>query len=147
MRRVIRLIQRPPLERRLLLQAAWLVGMTRLGLWLLPFATLWRWWQRWSRPRPPRHTAEQPSAARLAWAVRAVARYVPAATCLTQSLAARVLLAWYGQAAQVHIGVAKTRAGGLEAHAWVESQGQVVIGELPDLARFAPLPSLEKKVL
>jgi hypothetical protein len=30
----------------------------------------------------------------------------------------------------------------LEAHAWLELQGYVVIGLLPDLNRFIPMPSL-----
>lgn len=31
----------------------------------------------------------------------------------------------------------------LKAHAWIEYQGFVIIGNLDDLRRFIPLPSLE----
>jgi hypothetical protein len=42
----------------------------------------------------------------------------------------------------LRIGVAKGEAGKLEAHAWVESQGRIVIGGLRDLPYFTPLPPL-----
>jgi hypothetical protein len=35
----------------------------------------------------------------------------------------------------------KDERDALRAHAWIESQGQVVIGKLPDLAGFTELPS------
>jgi hypothetical protein len=44
----------------------------------------------------------------------------------------------------LRIGVSKGVKGNLRAHAWVESQGSVVIGELADLSGFSVLPSLER---
>jgi hypothetical protein len=38
------------------------------------------------------------------------------------------------------VGVHKSAAGDFSAHAWVVSQGQVVTGNLPDLANYTPLP-------
>ena len=35
----------------------------------------------------------------------------------------------------------KDERGALQAHAWIESQGEVVIGNVPDLALFTELPS------
>lgn len=58
------------------------------------------------------------------------------------SLATQHLLALYGYGAQLRIGVAKVASGKLEAHAWVEYQGKVIIGELQDLSTFTPLPVL-----
>jgi hypothetical protein len=49
----------------------------------------------------------------------------------------------HGFSPQLRIGVAKGETGKLEAHAWIESQGKIVIGYLKDLSRFTPLPSLE----
>jgi hypothetical protein len=68
---------------------------------------------------------------------------VPGATCLSQALAAQTLFLRQGYPAELHIGVAKNETGQLEAHAWVESEGQVVIGDLQNLSRYTPLPSLE----
>jgi hypothetical protein len=44
--------------------------------------------------------------------------------------------------AKLVIGVAKNQFQELEAHAWIEVQGRVVIGQLHDLERFTPLPTL-----
>src|SRR5438309_451978 len=66
---------------------------------------------------------------RVVWAVVVASRYVPMSTCLTQALAAQVLLARRGYSAHLHIGVAKEGAEAkLKAHAWVESDGKVLIG-------------------
>jgi hypothetical protein len=85
----------------------------------------------------------QPSVERIAWAVGAASRYVPTATCLSQALAAQVLLARHGHPASLRIGVARGAAGRLEAHAWIESRGRIVIGGTADLARYTPLPALD----
>ena len=130
-------------DRSLLLKSAFLLGVITLGLRLLSFHAM----QRFSmgarqKTARARHT-DQPSADRIAWAVRVASRYVPAATCLSQALAARVLLGQYGYPARLCIGVARGEKGQLEAHAWVESQGRVIVGNSQDLSHYAPLLSLE----
>ena len=74
----------------------------------------------------------------LARTVDRAARFVPGATCLVRALAGAHLLAAAGQRAEVFIGV-RRRAGALEAHAWLESGGQVVLGEVHDLCSYRPL--------
>ena len=135
------------MDRRLLIKAALLVGAVRLGLWLLPFQVVLRMLEI-----PKRKIAELPKANpaapldRYIWAVKAASQYVPAATCLTQALATQTLLTKSGYRADLRIGVLKTKEGQLEAHAWVESGGKIVIGDLPDLARYSALPSLPSAV-
>ncbi len=76
--------------------------------------------------------------------VQAAASLVPGATCLTQALTAQLLFAQRGVVTSLRIGVAHGAHGKLDAHAWLEHGGSVVIGQLPDLERFSPLPSLER---
>ena len=45
----------------------------------------------------------------------------------------------YGLPHEVSIGVAKGENGKIEAHAWVVSQGTVMMGNLPDLSRYVPM--------
>ena len=59
-----------------------------------------------------------------AWAVSAAARRVPGTRCLAWSLALRGLLAQMGVASRLRIGVAAGGDGRLDAHAWVECEGQ-----------------------
>lgn len=70
-------------------------------------------------------------------AVRRASKLVPGATCLTQAIAARTLLARRGHSSTLRLGVAK-EDGDLKAHAWLESDGRVVIGEFEDL-QYTPL--------
>ncbi len=129
---------------RLLVNAAILLGTIRLGLWLLPFQTLRRLLARMTQTATELQQPNQASVGRVVWAVEVVSRYTPGGVkCLARALATQVLLGRRGHLTQLRIGVAKNEEGKLEAHAWVESQGKVVIGRLRDLSRFTPLPSLE----
>ena len=84
---------------------------------------------------------------RIVWAVVVASRYVPKSTCLTQALTAQVLLAQRGFPAQLHIGVAKQGEDKpLEAHAWVESEGRIVIGG-SGLGHYTRLSGLERQSL
>jgi hypothetical protein len=60
--------------------------------------------------------------------VTTAARRVPHSTCLTQALAAQWLCAWFGRATTLRIGVAKGNDKPFRAHAWLESEGRVLVG-------------------
>ena len=62
------------------------------------------------------------------WAVRAVSRYVPGATCLTQALAAQALLTQSGRDSRIEFAVKKDEQRRFLAHAWVVCGEQIVIG-------------------
>ena len=130
-------------DQSLLLKSVFLLGMIALGLRVLPFQIMQRFLLATRQKTAGVHHTDQSSANRIAWAVRVASRYVPAATCLPQALAVRMLLKRQGYPARLHIGVAKGERGQLEAHAWVESQGRIVVGNSQDLSRYTPLPPLE----
>lgn len=74
-------------------------------------------------------TANALSPERIAWAVIAMSRFVPdGSNCLIRALASARMLRRYGYDATLQIGVTKAANGGINAHAWLESGGQVVIG-------------------
>ena len=110
-------------ERQLLLQTALVVGAIRVALWLFPFSTVQRLASRASGNAHQSHPVK-----RVVWAVRAVSRCVPAATCLTQAMAAQFLLARSGYASRVQIGVAKDNVRGFEAHAWLVHEESILLG-------------------
>jgi Transglutaminase-like superfamily len=142
MKRLHSFIRLPATQRSLLIRAALLLWATRLGLWLLPFQTLRRLLARLA-PGPTRVPGTDGlSRERVVWAVETAARHMPLAnTCLTQALAAQVLLARRGYPALLRIGVVKGDKDNLQAHAWVESEGEVVIGGY-ELERYAHLATL-----
>jgi hypothetical protein len=118
------------------LQAAILVGMR-----VLPFARLQRLVERAGRPRRPGR--RQRPLGSLIWAVQATSRPNPLTTCLSEALTAQVLLHRNGYPARVRIGVAKAQDGRLEAHAWLESGDQLVLGAR-GYERYSPLPALDE---
>jgi hypothetical protein len=79
---------------------------------------------------------------RIVWAVDTATRYqYGPPTCLPRALTAYTLFHQAGYDALLRIGVAHNAQRELEAHAWVEYEGVVVLGALPDLQRFNLLPS------
>jgi hypothetical protein len=117
------------------LQAAILVGMHTM-----PYARLTRLLERIGRPR--RQTRRQRRLEHLLWAVQATSRPNPLTTCLSEALTAQVLLHRNGYPARVRIGVAKAEDGRLEAHAWLESGEQLVLGA-KGYERYSPLPPVD----
>lgn len=67
------------------------------------------------------------------------ARYVPRATCLTQALALQAMLGRAGTPSELRIGVARGKETEVDAHAWLECEGRVVIGD-GQLERYVPMP-------
>lgn len=146
MKRVYNFLRLPAPDRRLLAESALLLGAIRVGLWLLPFQTLLHGLARMTPRTAEAQTADCGSIHRVVWAVTVASRSVPGARmCLTQALATQVLLGRRGHITHLHIGVARSDKGQLEAHAWVESRGSIVIGNLGNLSHYTPLPSLEGK--
>jgi hypothetical protein len=72
------------------------------------------------------------------------ARCLPGrSTCLARALATRALLRSYGHTAKLRLGVRRTE-NEFEAHAWLEGpNGEILIGELPNLPSYAAFPPTE----
>lgn len=119
----------------------WIVGL-QLGLRLLPLRMLL---SLLSRLRT-NHDAQAPDmtiAREMASVVRSCGRRIGGGQhCLTQALALQILMGRQGQPCELCIGVRKDVRGCLQAHAWVQAEGQVVLGDLPDLDSYRPLYGL-----
>lgn len=133
-------------DQRLLITALALVFCIRLGLWLLPFRLLRKKVEKItarvnsSSPRPKDFQMVR----KVASCVRRVSRYVPASSCLAQALATQVLLAHQGQISNLRIGVTKGSEGDFKAHAWVESDGKIIIGQVRNLRIYRVLNRMEE---
>jgi len=138
MRKLRRFAQLTMAERVILIRVLLVVGVARATLWLLPIETV-----RKLVARATKGTAGH-SLKQLIWAVRTVSRYLPGATCLTQALAAQALLARSGYPSQVEIGVTKDESSRLRAHAWVVSQGEIVLGG-QQIEQYNPLMIWERQ--
>jgi hypothetical protein len=111
----------------------------RVLLQVTTFARIRSWL---GRTRPSRE-AVQPADVRRA--MQRASRTVPGSSCLAQSLVAERLLREAGQPVLFTVGVADAGTAEsmtLDAHAWVESRGMIVVGE-GELGRYARLMTFE----
>lgn len=144
-------------DRRLLAEAGALLVLVRIGLWIVPFRTLRRLLPSLLSPLPDgreeRKAYEGLSGAantptRVSWAIRVVSRRLPGLmTCLVQALAADAVLRRRGYAPRLRIGVRERGSQGsrpLEAHAWVECDGVLVVGGLENLPDYVVLSASER---
>jgi hypothetical protein len=139
MKAVLQFVRLDRRARRLLLRAGVLLVSVRLGLWLLPFPFV-----RWALDATSSRRAEDgrvdpQSIRRVGWAIDRAARCVPDATCLVRALAAEWLLKRLGQPGEVRIGVSRSTEGDLRAHAWLVSDGRIVLGKVPNLRAYSVL--------
>lgn len=128
-------------EKELLIWTYLLLWFLRIVLWLLPFKTIRALIERNLIAR--NITADKrPTVATIIWSIRAMSRYVPQATCLTQALAGKVLLAAFGYESCVRIGVGKDQYGKFQAHAWLEECDRIILGRSEE--EYTPLLSWSK---
>lgn len=144
MDRMLRFLHLLGSDRKVLVRAVVLLWAVRIGLWFLPFQRLRDLLSKKTNKSPAPGPAEAERVEKIAGSVRVMSRYVPAATCLAQALVTVALLEEAGLPASLRIGVARSTAAKLEAHAWVEVNGKVVIGGThADLSRFTVLHAVE----
>jgi hypothetical protein len=134
-RRLTRFFRLPFSDQRLLMRAALVVVSAKLAIRTLRLPAARAAVARLERlgwivtPTP---------ADRIVWAVEAAGRAIPGMkNCLVQAVAAEAMLVRAGHPCEFRIGAAKNGPG-LIAHAWLESEGRVLIGEF-ELDRYTPL--------
>jgi hypothetical protein len=126
-----------------LLSSTILLPAVSVGIGFLSFSrvrALLLWVAAVGRPLIP----GTPTPGRIVWTVEVADDHLPGdRTCLVRSLTGEMLLCLYDFHPEHRIGVAKDADGTVEAHSWLEHEGRILIGELDDLTRYEPLPSLD----
>ena len=142
MDRLFRFLKYPFPERLILVQVTILLVSIRVALIFLPFRTISRFTQSMRREKSDPNAVEIVSMKRILWAInRAGGSILRDRACLTQALAGQVLLNRCGISTRVKIGVLKDREGHFQAHAWLENDGQVLLGgKVADLKHYTVLP-------
>ena len=105
-----------------------LIWAVRITLWFLPFHVVCRQIHRLAKRPAKLNNIEERHLLLIANRVTRVSQYVPKATCLTQAIATLILLKLKNYPGTLRIGVARNNEERFEAHAWIESEGIVVIG-------------------
>lgn len=95
-----------------------------------------------TREQEERRKPQRPTPERVAYCVGLAARmHVLDSTCLKKAVVLYALLTRQGFDPQLLIGAAKATKGQLDAHAWLECQGKVLMGD-PSPGHYATLCSL-----
>jgi hypothetical protein len=134
MRRIGKFFELPLSDKLLLLRAWTTLLLMRAAVLAIPLARL--------RRAVARRSAEQkgssvglPSAEKIAWALAAMSCAVPGGeNCLVRALATQRMLSRAGCDSDLKFGVAGSGPGKIQAHAWVESRGKIIMGEFPPRA-------------
>ena len=139
MKRLYKFFRLSLTDQLLLMRSAVLLGIIKAGLWIVPFQRMCAFL---SKIKKSRNNKVQIPSGRITWAVAVANRYVVAASCLPTAMTTHILLAKCGHLSCLRIGVARSEDGEIAAHAWVESCGRIVIGNLPDISRYVMLPPI-----
>jgi hypothetical protein len=142
MKRLTRFVRLPFRFKLLLTEAFLRLLAVSLLLRVMPRSHVSRYWATGTRqPVQPSNPVLTNDICR---AIVTAAHYVPGATCLVQCITGRAMLRRAGCAAEVKIGVLKDSSD-LQAHAWLESEGSVLIGgPVAQYTRLAPTSQLGK---
>lgn len=121
--------------------ALWLLAL-KVGLYLLPFNRLRTWVAR--SGRPDGEPGDIKDMHTIISAIERISQFLAPLriNCLPQALVGHRLLQQQGFDVQLRIGVLKNHGDQLTAHAWLEVQGRVVLGDLRGLEQFAAFPAL-----
>jgi hypothetical protein len=131
----LRFLRRSREDRRLLVRALVLHAGIAVLLRVAPFGRLTLWTQGEGAGS---QALDGSGVARIVTAVRQASRVLPwGRTCLTEAMTAATLLRRVGCEATVRYGVGPPDTGRLAAHAWLEHNGAVILGE--SVHPFMPL--------
>lgn len=120
-------IKLPSRAKLVAIEALFWVIVIRLMVWIFPFKFVQKKVQKIASDISS-DRASPVSISRLRVMVVIISRYVPNATCLVQALAGHILFSKYGYNTSIKIGVLNEN-GEFEAHAWLEHNDKVVLGE------------------
>ncbi|WP_299966736.1 lasso peptide biosynthesis B2 protein [uncultured Roseobacter sp.] len=128
-------------------------GIYALALAVVVFVRAALWITRYQRirsalvrpcPEDPQ-TSRRATVARITRAVARIARFIPDASCLTQTISCQAMLSWKGIPSTITMGLKKDSNGVFKAHAWLSWDGQVVLegdeGTLLDFNKILDLPT------
>jgi hypothetical protein len=129
-------------ERSLLRQTLLLLIHVRLRMFFFSFPRVLSWVRR-QTPELASHTISTPE--RLSWLVESMGIALPGVfNCLPRALAGFVLLRRCGWEVSLKIGTRHRRPElPVEAHAWLERDGAILIGELYGMEKFAVFETFE----
>ena len=139
MKQLFKFLSLPVYKKILLVKAAFLLVIMKLVVLLFPFGLIKRLVEGLLTIKSiAKQDVNQLQEIR--WAIDVASNYIPfAKTCLVKSLAVHVLLIRNGFESTLNIGVTKDKSEKLGAHAWIEHEGKIIMGQSEDFLRYTLL--------
>lgn len=120
------------------LQAGFVLVLIKTGLAILPFSTFRRLFYRISKSETKKDLNPQ-QISEVVWAVNTAANVIPLElVCLPRALATKYLLRKV-PLLSLEIGIEINPDKAFEAHAWVEKEGEIIIGDWSDSVSYQRL--------
>ena len=142
MKQLLKFLVLSQTQKFLLVKTIFLLLIVRLGLWILPFYVIQNFLAKLKRTINDLNRIAL--ADQIIWSVEAASNYLPLTkSCLVKSIVGQILLAQYGCKSNLCIGVRRNEKI-LDAHAWLEIEGEVVIGKTNLITDYVKLPSLQE---
>jgi hypothetical protein len=147
MRRLRSYLKLSGAEKWLLIRSILWLWLFWLGLRVLSFQKLYRLVERFSKPGSSGR-GHPPAPGLISKSVEKSGRYILGQdSCFPQALTGFLLLKRAGYAPRLYIGVKKNEST-LDAHAWIEMDGEILIGgPLSVIERYSALPEIDQTSL
>ncbi len=134
-----RFFQIPWVEKKLIVRVFILLNVSRFFTFFIPLKQMQFLFQPILLLKR-RNVLSGISKEKIIWAIESVSAHSRfAENCLSKALVAQALFLESGHASELYIGVSKNPSASLEAHAWMESGGRVVLGESQKKEHFVPI--------
>lgn len=125
-------------EKWIFCRAAFSLLWIKTGLFFLPFATF-RKFYHWLTSSPVSGEMPEKEIQEIVWAVNTAANVLPVQLlCLPRALATKFLMR-KASSVTLEIGIEINPGKAFEAHAWVEKNGRIIIGDWSDSISYQRL--------
>jgi hypothetical protein len=140
MKKISKFWQLDSTERNLLMKTFLLLNLVRFLFLFLQFPRLQKILTKLGTRRSSSNGTLPLSVKQIVWAIELSTQFSPGgAKCLARALTMQTLMQQQGYDSQLQIGVIHQPTEEFQAHAWIEYQGEIVIGMLPDLEKYKAL--------
>jgi Transglutaminase-like superfamily len=129
-----------PSKRRLLIVTFLLLNSIRVGFLFARFSFLQKVLNQFSTFHSDKSDHPSIEVDQIIWAINVSTQLSPGqAKCLARALTVHTLMKQQGYDPILQIGVIKNAEEEFQAHAWLEYQGKIVVGELPNMEKYSKL--------
>jgi hypothetical protein len=119
----------PKQKKNLILKSVFLTFLIRLSLYFFNFSKIDRYAKKIHKSNKKNSIED------VLWSVKTASNIVPGTTCLTTAMTGHILLSIYNYSSYIRLGVKNEDK--FEAHAWLEINNKIVLGELD--TEYVPL--------